>query len=107
MKLPVIEDVFVNASTSSLLSKLLVIWTVALSMFVSSTSETVSADVIAVALPPSVNDSALVSALANTGASLTATTSMVRVCVFESLSPSLTVNVTVRCDVLGLSVSVF
>ena len=107
MKLPVIEDVFVNASTSSLLSKLLVIWTVALSMFASSTSETVRDDVIAVAASPSVNVSALVSALANAGTLLVRAMSMVRVWVFELTSPSLTVNVTVRCDVLGLLVFVF
>ena len=42
-----------------------------------------------------------------TGASFTRTTSMVRVCVFELASPSLTVNVTVRWAVSGLSASVF
>ncbi len=42
-----------------------------------------------------------------TGASLTVEMLMARVCVLELSSPSLTVNVTVRCAVLGAPVSVF
>ena len=95
VKLPVMPFWFVNASTSSLLSRLLVIWTVALSMFVSSTSvtATVLANTLAASPIAKLSDVLL---LERTGASLTRVTSIVRVCVFESLSPSLTLNVTVR-----------
>ena len=93
VKLPVMPFCVVNASTSSLLSRLPVIWTVALSMFVSSTSETIRADVIAVALTPSVNESALVSAPANIGASFAGLTEIDTVAGAEVMVSSDTVNV--------------
>jgi hypothetical protein len=100
---PVMPFWSVKLSTSSPLVHAVVIWTVALAKFVLSASLTVMVELIAVAAWFSVYESAPASMFANTGASLTGVTVMLRVWVLLDAVPSLTWKVTVRIDVFGLS----
>src|SRR6185503_16918279 len=100
-QLPVMPFWLVKARTSSPVTKLPLIETVALDRLVLSASVTVRPASTTFALSPSVNASAA-AVIVTTGGLLLAATVMLRVAVFEFAVPSFATTEMVRADVEGL-----